>query len=78
MTALMTALAAGAKSLVGELGTLQVVGLRFTLLEYTGVISDAALGWWCFGERLTVRNTAGTARVIADCLQAARRTSSAG
>jgi len=74
----MTALAAGAKSLVGELGTLQVVGLRFALLEYTGVISAAALGWWCFGERPTARNTVGPARVFAGCLQAARRPSSAG
>lgn len=41
-------------------------------VEYTAFIWAAIMGWWMFGERLTVVTVAGTALIVAGCVLAAR------
>jgi S-adenosylmethionine uptake transporter len=41
--------------------------------EYTGFIWLALLGWWYFGEELTVTTFAGAALIVAGCLLAIRQ-----
>ena len=43
-------------------------------VEYTAFIWASLMGWWMFGERLTVTTIAGTVLIIAGCLLALRRT----
>ncbi|RYG89037.1 MAG: DMT family transporter [Alphaproteobacteria bacterium] len=42
-------------------------------VEYTAFIWAALMGWWMFGEKLTVSTIAGTLLIIAGCLLALRR-----
>jgi S-adenosylmethionine uptake transporter len=41
--------------------------------EYTGFIWLALLGWWFFGEELTVTALAGAGLIVAGCLLAVRQ-----
>lgn len=43
-------------------------------VEYTAFIWASLMGWWMFGERLTVTTIAGTLLIVAGCLLALRRT----
>ena len=42
-------------------------------VEYTAFIWAALMGWWMFGERLTIAAIAGTLLIVAGCLLALRR-----
>jgi S-adenosylmethionine uptake transporter len=41
-------------------------------VEYTAFIWASLMGWWMFGEKLTVATMAGTVLIVAGCLLAAR------
>jgi S-adenosylmethionine uptake transporter len=41
-------------------------------LEYSAFLWAALLGWWVFGERLTIPTLIGTVMIVAGCLIAAR------
>ena len=71
---------------IGALGGLATVGYlafaaavkrlpasRVAVIEYTGLVWAAALGWLWFAEAPTMWDVAGAVLVIAGCLQAARR-----
>ncbi len=42
-------------------------------VEYTAFIWAALLGWWVFGERVSMLTIAGALMIVAGCLWAARR-----
>lgn len=42
-------------------------------VEYTAFIWASLMGWWMFGEKLTLATMAGTVLIVAGCLLAARR-----
>ena len=42
-------------------------------VEYTAFIWAALMGWWMFGEKLTVATISGTLLIVAGCLLALRR-----
>lgn len=42
-------------------------------VEYTAFIWASMMGWWMFGEKLTLATIAGTLLIVAGCLLAARR-----
>lgn len=71
---------------IGALGALATAGYlafaaavkrlpagRVAVIEYTGLVWAAVLGWLWFAERPTAWDAAGAALVIAGCLRAARR-----
>jgi S-adenosylmethionine uptake transporter len=41
-------------------------------VEYTAFIWASLMGWWMFGEKLTLATVAGTLLIVAGCLLAAR------
>jgi S-adenosylmethionine uptake transporter len=41
--------------------------------EYTGFVWLALLGWWFFGEELTLTTLAGAALIVVGCLLALRQ-----
>jgi S-adenosylmethionine uptake transporter len=42
-------------------------------VEYTAFIWASLMGWWVFGEKLTLATVAGTLLIVAGCLIATRR-----
>jgi len=42
-------------------------------VEYTAFIWASLMGWWVFGEKLTLATIAGTILIVAGCLIAARK-----
>lgn len=42
-------------------------------VEYTAFIWASLMGWWVFGEKLTLATVAGTVLIVAGCLLVARR-----
>jgi S-adenosylmethionine uptake transporter len=42
-------------------------------VEYTAFIWASLMGWWMFGEKVTVATLAGTVLIVAGCLLAARK-----
>lgn len=42
-------------------------------VEYTAFIWASLMGWWMFGEKLTVATIAGTVLIVAGCVLAARK-----
>lgn len=50
---------------------------RLVPTEYTGFVWLALLGWWFFGEALTVMTLAGAALIVAGCLLALRQPATA-
>ncbi|MCX8475291.1 MAG: DMT family transporter [Sphingomonas sp.] len=47
-------------------------------VEYTAFIWASLMGWWMFGEKLTVATIAGTVLIVAGCLLAARKQAGRG
>jgi len=47
-------------------------------VEYTAFIWASLMGWWVFGEKLTVATIAGTILIVAGCLLAARKQAGGG
>ncbi len=42
-------------------------------VEYTAFIWASLMGWWMFGEKVTIATVGGTILIVAGCLLAARR-----
>ena len=42
-------------------------------VEYTAFIWASLMGWWMFGEKLTLVTVAGTVLIVAGCVLAARK-----
>ena len=42
-------------------------------VEYTAFIWASLMGWWMFGEKLTLATVAGTVLIVAGCVLAARK-----
>lgn len=47
-------------------------------VEYTAFIWASLMGWWMFGEKLTLATIAGTVLIVAGCLLAARKQTGRG
>ncbi|AQR74021.1 DMT family transporter [Sphingomonas sp. LM7] len=47
-------------------------------VEYTAFIWASLMGWWMFGEKLTLATIAGTVLIVAGCLLAVRRQAGRG
>jgi S-adenosylmethionine uptake transporter len=47
-------------------------------VEYTAFIWASAMGWWMFGEEVTLATIAGTVLIVAGCVLAARKKSGHG